>query len=44
LEEGERKLNKGEEKQVFGMGVDHFWLTGARDEPDPVETLDSEIS
>jgi hypothetical protein len=28
----------------LGTGVDGFWLTGARDEPDSMEMLDLEVS
>jgi hypothetical protein len=38
------KVKQWRGEASLGTGLDRFWLTGARDEPGPVETLDSEVS
>jgi hypothetical protein len=38
------KVKRGGGEASLCIGVDHFWLTGARDEGGSGETLDSEVS
>jgi hypothetical protein len=38
------KVKRGWGEASLGTGVDHFWLTGARDEGSSEDTLDLEVS